>query len=109
MLAFAGPCPEGLVVRHLDGNPENNRWAPGDEAETRAAGGNLIYGTDSENSFDTVEHGTHWQARKTHCKRGHKFTPENTYINAKGHRRCQPCMRKLRQDYKDRKRAAKRK
>lgn len=58
MLAFVGPRPEGLQVRHLDGNPLNNRWAPGNEEETVAAGGNLIYGTPSENNLDTVRHGT---------------------------------------------------
>lgn len=25
-----------------------------------------------------VRHGNHHQARKTHCKHGHEFTPENT-------------------------------
>ena len=46
MLAFAGPCPEGQEVRHLDGNPLNIHWEPGEtEEETRAAGGNLFYGS----------------------------------------------------------------
>lgn len=30
-------------------------------------------------------------ARKTHCKRGHKFTTENTYTNPKGSRVCRVC------------------
>ena len=30
--------------------------------------------------------------RKTHCKRGHEFTPENTY-EYKGNRQCKACMR----------------
>lgn len=32
-------------------------------------------------------------ARKTHCIRGHAFTPENTHINSTGGRRCRECMR----------------
>jgi hypothetical protein len=28
--------------------------------------------------------------QKTHCKRGHEFTPENTYVNAYG-RKCRAC------------------
>lgn len=27
----------------------------------------------------------------THCKRGHPFTPANTYLNSKGHRICRAC------------------
>lgn len=31
----------------------------------------------------------------THCKRGHEFTPENTYVypNRNGKRRCRTCQR----------------
>jgi WhiB family redox-sensing transcriptional regulator len=35
----------------------------------------------------------HPQARKTHCKRGHRFTVENTYYTPDGHRRCRTCLR----------------
>jgi hypothetical protein len=30
-------------------------------------------------------------ARKTHCLRGHEFTPDNTLANAHGGRRCRTC------------------
>ena len=33
------------------------------------------------------------KARKTHCKRGHEFTPENTYVTSKGWRMCKACGR----------------
>ena len=32
-------------------------------------------------------------ARKTHCGKGHEFTPENTYISGKGGRECRTCRR----------------
>ena len=30
-------------------------------------------------------------SRQTHCIRGHKYTPQNTYKDPKGHRRCRRC------------------
>lgn len=30
---------------------------------------------------------------KTHCKRGHGFTADNTYVDPKGHRRCRACIK----------------
>lgn len=44
-LAFHGPRKEGQQVRHLDGNPENNR------------ADNLAYGTQSENERDKYRYG----------------------------------------------------
>jgi hypothetical protein len=54
MLAFVGLPPAGQETRHLDDVPLNNRWAPGDEKATRAAGGNLIYGTPAQNAADKI-------------------------------------------------------
>ena len=98
MLAFAGPCPPGMEVRHLDGDPANNRWAPGNEEETQAAGGNLFYGTRAENVADMLRHGTHYWANRTHCENNHEFTPENTAIELHPDgrfkkRRCLACHR----------------
>ena len=36
---------------------------------------------------------SHPQASKTQCKRGHRFSPENTYYAPDGQRRCRTCMR----------------
>lgn len=30
---------------------------------------------------------------KTHCIRGHALTPDNVYVNPKGHRICRTCRR----------------
>ena len=84
--AFIGPRPEGLDVCHNDGNRTNNHLA------------NLRYDTRSENIRDAVRHGTHVQARKTHCKNGHELTPENATIGHHGNptwRRCQACRRQV--------------
>jgi hypothetical protein len=45
-LAFLGPAPEGMEVRHLDGNKRNARLE------------NLTYGTQAENYADRRIHGT---------------------------------------------------
>ena len=78
--AFCGTPKIDQEVRHLDGDKTNN------------AASNLRWGTRSENIRDQVNHGTHWRAthRQTHCKRGHEFTPENTYEH-QGRRHCRRC------------------
>lgn len=79
--AFIGPRPAADTdIRHLDGDRQNNRLV------------NLAYGSRSENMQDAVAHGTHPQASKTHCKRNHEFTPENTYVY-RGGRFCRACKR----------------
>lgn len=81
--AFIGPKPFGCGVRHLDGNPANNSPS------------NLAWGTQRENVLDTVKHGRHNMARKTHCKRGHEFTAENTSVQKRGNRECRSCRREV--------------
>lgn len=81
--AFIGPKPEGLQICHSDGDSRNN------------CAGNLRYDTASENALDRVRHGTHSNARKTHCAKGHQFTQENTYSRKRpgrpDGRRCREC------------------
>lgn len=48
-LTFLGPRPEGQEVRHLDGNPLNNRVE------------NLAYGTRTENILDVYRQGKAWR------------------------------------------------
>lgn len=47
------------------------------------------------------------RAPRTHCKHGHEFTPENTYVNPKtGQRFCRTCGRKATRQYLARKRVS---
>lgn len=45
MAAFAGPLPAGKIVRHLNGDPRDNRFE------------NLAYGDAFENAADAIRHG----------------------------------------------------
>lgn len=81
--AFVGPCPEGHEVCHNDGDPTNNHVS------------NLRYGTVSDNRYDSVRHGTHVEARKTHCPRGHVLDDPNLVpsLKVRGCRSCLACSR----------------
>lgn len=79
---FIGPRPEGMQVRHLNGNSSDPRVE------------NLAYGTHTENNMDTIRHGTNPYSNKTHCIQGHPFAGENLYVWSKGHkvwRGCRKC------------------
>jgi hypothetical protein len=81
--AFLGPRPEGLLLRHLNGDSTDCRL------------GNLAYGTNAENTLDAVQHGTHNNSRKTHCPAGHAYDDENTYVlpSRPNARYCKTCSR----------------
>lgn len=88
--ALLGPRPVGEEVRHLNGDRVNNACS------------NLAYGTSRENKLDSVQHGTHTNAGKTHCPQGHEYTPENTYRypSRPNNRICRTCERERRQPRK---------
>lgn len=76
---FNGPPPKGRNhVRHLDG------------VKTHNTPDNLKWGNNSENVLDTVIHGNHFHARKTHCPQGHEYNAENTQLY-NGKRTCRTC------------------
>ena len=45
-------------------------------------------------------------SRQTHCKRGHEFTPENTYLHKDGCRDCVACRLERNRRYKRREKVA---
>jgi hypothetical protein len=83
--AFHGPRPEGLHVRHIDGDSLNN------------AADNLRYGTASENERDKIRHGANPHSRKTHCLRSHPYDEANTLYRPTSRgtfkRHCRACAR----------------
>lgn len=72
-----GPIPNGMTIDHLCKNPA---CVNPDHLEVVTMRENLLRGEGPA--------GKH--ARQTHCKRGHAFTPENTYTTT-GHRVCRTC------------------
>lgn len=82
LMAFVGPCPEGMEACHNDGDPINNRLD------------NLRWDTHSSNMYDRVKHGTHQNSNRTHCPQGHpldavKYHGDGTFWQ----RRCRTCLR----------------
>lgn len=79
--AFIGRAPEGTEGCHWNDDPTDNRLE------------NLRWDTRSANQLDSVRNGTHHSAGRTHCAKGHEFTPENTYRYPTGKRSCITCRR----------------
>jgi HNH endonuclease len=80
---FIGPIPEGLEIDHICRNrgcvnPDHLEAVTHVENMRRAA---------RDSDFGA-------NRRKTHCLRGHEFTPENTYWRPDGKgRQCRPCIK----------------
>lgn len=93
LMAFVGPCPDGMEACHGNGVADDNRLS------------NLRWDTPSENIRDLVRHGTHVQSSKTHCVHGHPFDVENTYVKPDGTRQCRKCMTVYRARHRAQKKA----
>lgn len=81
--AFYGPIPVGLNVCHTCDTPSCYRPD------------HLFLGTQLENIQDMTRKGRRGKTgvpKRTHCKHGHEFTEENTYVYSKNReRQCKTC------------------
>lgn len=93
LLAFVGPCPDGMEACHENDVPDDNRLA------------NLRWDTRSANVMDSVRNGLHFMASKTSCPQGHPYTEENTYTYPTGRRACHECRRAYREEHREERRA----
>ncbi|MFV8242154.1 NUMOD4 motif-containing HNH endonuclease [Mycolicibacterium peregrinum] len=93
--AFIGDKPEGMEVRHLD------------DVKADCRPSNLAYGSRSENVHDSVRNGNHGFAKRTACKRGHEYSPENTVFRSSRPttRICLTCDHDSKKRYHDRRAA----
>lgn len=87
------PCPAGLESCHLDDDPLNNRWRPGDtDDEVRAAGGNLVRRTKKQNAHHKFLNGRQAALVPTHPCINHERCG-GLVVNPG--RRCLPCAKEV--------------
>jgi hypothetical protein len=83
LMAFSGPCPEGMQAAHQNGVRSDNRLA------------NLKWKTPRENNVDDKKrHGTFYHRPDASCPTGHEYSPANTKIlmrRGKQFRQCVAC------------------
>lgn len=84
---FDDPIPDGLVSHHRCGNKSCVR--PDHIARV----------TQWENLLKPDGGPARSNFVKTHCKHGHEFTEENTYVRPTGTRECRTCRRRIRRRY----------
>lgn len=106
---FVGPIPEGMDVDHTCHNGDESCTGEADCMHRRCV---------NPQHLEPVPHQVNVtrshlapagkNLRKTHCKRGHEFTPENTVRSSGGGRACRTCRNLQQREYGARKRAAKR-
>ena len=88
--AAYGPIPPKMEVMHRCDNPPCIRP------------GHLRLGTHLENMQDMYAKGRRiaHNTLKTHCKHGHQFTVDNTYVRPDGHRACKNCQNRANKGYR---------
>ena len=72
---------KGKVVMHECDNPACYRYD------------HLRIGSQADNMIDMASKGRACGQQNTHCKHGHEFDDENTYIKPNGNRACKICKR----------------
>lgn len=86
-----GPIPDGLTIDHVCHNRDSCSGGKTCPHRRCVNPDHLTPATAVENM--KRGHGPLVQERKTHCKHGHEFSEENTYVYPNGHRRCLTCGR----------------
>ena len=90
LMAFVGPCPEGMEGCHNDGNEINNTPS------------NLRWDTKASNMVDRIRHGRNDRVNRICCPLGHLLSVPNLVVCrlARGHRICLACQRARQMKFK---------
>ncbi|QYX76463.1 HNH endonuclease [Streptomyces akebiae] len=78
---LVGEIPEGFQVSHAEPRGPNH---------TRCCNPHHLEAVTREEALRRRD----WErarARRTHCRHGHEYTPENTYLDPRGFRQCRAC------------------
>lgn len=87
---LVGPIPEGMTIDHVKARGcTSKRCVNPAHMEVVTRGENTARSNRGRDNS-----GRKPRALKTHCKHGHEFTPENTYLCTNGSRACRTCSRK---------------
>lgn len=102
---IVGRVPDGKVLDHACHNSDPT-CAGGPTCQHRRCcnPAHMVPKSIAENALASPAHGAH----KTHCRNGHEFTPENTYVQwqqSRASRSCRKCRRIACRSYYQRRKA----
>ena len=92
---YVGPIAPGLILDHLCHNADPSCHGGRDCLHRRCVNVEHLAETTNRGNVLAGKGLCAVNARKTHCKNGHEYTPENTRMRPDGARECRTCRRDI--------------